>query len=155
MRLSFSFIRLYNWLSYQLTRTVYYRLYTKDGPLESNHPIYSNDSFISRISSTLVRPPHTAASLTRYLCKIEGFKLDHRKGTIYQSLADNTALDDSTHLLFRGTTGPGQSDVDPVALIVDTLAAEKRSPASSSVEPHKLLERDYKRRYGAALSCFC
>ena len=142
----------YNWLWYQLTRTVYYRLYTKDGPLESNHPIYSNDRFISRIASTLVRPPQTAASLTRYLCKIEG--LEHRKGALYQSLSDNTPLDDSTRLLFRGTSGPGPSGVDPVALIVDTGAAGKRSQASSSVEFQKLSEWDYDQRYGEGLLCF-
>ena len=62
-------------------------------------------------------------------------------------------MGDSTRLLFRGTTGPGPSDVDPVALIVDTRAAEKRSQASSSVESQELLERDYEQRYGAAPSC--
>ena len=90
--------------------------------------------------------------MTRYLCKIEG--LEHQKGALYQSISDNPALDDSTRLLFRGTFGPGPSDVDPVALIVDARAAEKRSQAPSSVEPQNLLERDYEQRYGAALSCF-
>ncbi|EDR15490.1 uncharacterized protein LACBIDRAFT_301924 [Laccaria bicolor S238N-H82] len=126
-------------------RYIYYRLYTKDGPLESNHPIYSNDRFISRIASTLVRPPQTAASLTRYLCKIEG--LNHRSGVLYQSLSDTAALDDATRLLFRGTSGPGPSDVDPVALIVDTRSAEKRSPASSSAESQELLEWKFQQHY--------
>ena len=58
----------------------------------------------------------------------------------------------STRLSFRGTPGPGPSDVDPVALIVDTRAAEKRSQASSSVVSQELLEQDYEQRYGAALS---
>jgi hypothetical protein len=99
-----------------------------------------------------VRPPQTAACLTKCLCKIEG--LERRKGALYQSLSDNTALDDSTRLSFRGTPGPGPSDVDPVVLIVDTRAAEKRSQTSSSVESQELLERDYEQRYGAALSRF-
>jgi hypothetical protein len=99
-----------------------------------------------------VRPPRTAASLTRYICKIEG--LEHRKGVLYQSLSDNTALGDSTRLSFRGTTGPGASDVDPVGLIVGTRAAEERSQASSAVESQELLERDYEQHYGADLSCF-
>ena len=99
-----------------------------------------------------MRPPQTAASLTKYLCKIEG--LEHQKGALYQSLSDNSPLDDSTRFLFRGTPGPGPSDVDPVALLVDTRAVEKRSQASSSVESQKLLERVYEQRYGAALPCF-
>ena len=85
----------------------------------------------------------------KYLCKIEGLEL--RKCALYQSLSDKTALDDSTRLLFRGTSGPGPSDVDPVALIVDTRAAEKRSQASSTVDSQKLFEREYEQRYGAAL----
>ena len=80
--------------------------------------------------------------------------MEHRKGALYQSLSDNTVLDDSTRLLFRGTSGPGPSDVNPVALIVDTCAAEKRSQASSSVESQKLLERDYEQRHGEGFSCF-
>ena len=86
------------------------------------------------------------------LVKIEG--LEHRKGALYRSLSDSTALDDSTRLSFRGTPGPGASDVDPVALVVDTRAAEKRSQALSSVESGKLLEQDYEQRHGAALSHF-
>ena len=88
----------------------------------------------------------------RYLCKIEG--LEHQKGALYQSLSDNTPLDDSTQLLFQGTSGPGPSDIDPVALIVDTCAAEKRAQASSAVESQELMERDYEQRYGAAPSHF-
>ena len=88
----------------------------------------------------------------KYLVKIEG--LEHRKGALYRSLSDSTALDDSTHLLFRGTPGPGTSDVDPVALIVNTRAAEKRSQASSSIELRKSLEQDHEQHYGAALSHF-
>jgi len=137
---------------YRLTRTVYYRLYTKDGPLESNHPIYSNDRFISRIASTSVRPPQTAASLMNYLCKIEG--IEFRKGALYQSLSDNTALDDSTRVLSRETPGPGSSDVDPVALIVDTRVVGMRSQASNAIESQELFERDYEQHYGAALSRF-
>ena len=96
-----------------------------------------------------MRPPQTAASLTKCLCKIEG--LEHRKGALYQSLSDQTALDDSTRLLFRGTLRPGPSDVDPAVLVVDTHAAEKRSQVSSSVEveSQKLLGWDYEQRYGA------
>ena len=64
-----------------------------------------------------------------------------------------TALDDSTHLSLQGTTGPGASDVDPMALVVDKRAVERRSQVTSTVQPRELLERDYEQRYGAALSC--
>ena len=67
-------------------RAVCYRLYTKEGPLESNNPIFSNDHSISRISS---KSAHTAASLKRYICKIEAME-DPEKGgkTIQKQMND-------------------------------------------------------------------
>ena len=131
------------------THPVYYRLYTKDGPLESNNPIYSNDNFISRIVPLSVRPPQTTASLMTYLCKIEGLALQNC--ILFQSLSEMTALDDSIHLSLQGTTGPGASELDPVALVVDKCAVERRSQVTSAVQPRELLERDYEERYGAVL----
>ena len=62
-----------------------------------------------------------------------------------------TALDNSIPLSFQGTTGPGASDLDPMALVLDKRAAERRSQLTSAVQPRELLERDYEQRYGAAL----
>ncbi|EDR15483.1 uncharacterized protein LACBIDRAFT_321347 [Laccaria bicolor S238N-H82] len=123
-------------------RYVYYRLYTKGGPLESINPIYSNDRFIGRILSTSVRPPHTVASLKRYLCKIED--LAPENCTLYQSLTENTALEDSTHLSLRGTPGPGSSVDDPIALVSSN---ERQSQVESSATSKELLERDFEQHY--------
>jgi hypothetical protein len=130
-----------------LNHTVYYRLYTKDGPLESINPIYSNDRFIGRILSTSVRPPHTATSLKRHLCKIEG--LASENCTLYQSLSENTALEDSTRLSLRGTPGPGLSVDDPIALVSGHV---RQSQAESSAASQELLERDFEQRYGTVHS---
>ena len=96
---------------------VYYRLYTKEGPIESNNPIFSNDRFISRISSKSVRPPHTATSLKRCVCKIEEVE-GPEKSTLYLSLSEKKPLDDSARLGLRGKDGPGSSEVDPVVLLL-------------------------------------
>ena len=144
VRLSRSFITL----QYQFTHPVHYRVYTKDGPLKSNHPIYSNDPFISRIASSSVRPPHTAASLMRCLCRIEG--LAQQNCILFQSLSEMTALNDSIHLSLRGPAGPGASDLDPMALVVDKRAADRRSQVTNSVELQELFEWNYEQRYGAA-----
>ncbi|EDQ98971.1 uncharacterized protein LACBIDRAFT_335496 [Laccaria bicolor S238N-H82] len=124
------------------TSAVYYRLYTKGGPLESINPIYSNDRFISRILSTSVRPPHTVASFKRYLCKIED--LAPENCTLYQSLTENTALEDSTRLSLRGTPGPGSSVDDPIAL---ASSNERQSAVESSAASKDLLEQDFEQRY--------
>ena len=64
-----------------------------------------------------------------------------------------TALDDSIKLSLRGTTGPGTSDLDPMALVVDKRATERRSQLTSWVKPRELFECDYEQHYGAALLC--
>jgi len=71
----------------------------------------------------------------------------------FQSLSELTALDDSIHLSLRGTTGPGASDLNPMALVVDKRAAERRSQVTRALEPHELVERDCVQRYGAVLFC--
>ena len=62
-------------------------------------------------------------------------------------------MDDWIHLSLQETTGPGASDLDPMALVVDKRAVERRSQVTSAVQPRELLERDYEQRYGAALLC--
>jgi hypothetical protein len=125
---------------------VYYRLYTEDGPLESYNPIYSNDLFISHISAKSVAPPRTAASLKKYLCKIEGYP---GKGNLYLSLGEKTPLDDSSRLALRGDSGAGSSEFDPVALIVGVK--EKRMKAPDMVDLKKLDQwaEEEARCYGA------
>ena len=63
------------------------------------------------------------------------------------------ALDDSIRLSLQGTTEPGASELDPMALVVDKRTVERRSQVASTVQPLELLERDYEQRYGAALLC--
>jgi len=128
-------------------RTAYYRLYTTEGPLESNNPIFSNDRFISRISSKSVRPPHTVASLKRYVCKIEGVE-GPEKGALYLSLSEEKPLDDSARLALRGNSGPGSSEVDPVVFVVDKGAAEKRPKSMSNAGSNELPAWKIHQRYG-------
>jgi hypothetical protein len=128
-------------------RAVYYRLYTKEGPLESNNPIFSNDRFISRISSKSVRPPHTAASLKRYVCKIEGVE-GPEKAALFLSLSGKKPLDDSAHLALRGNSGPGSSEVDPVVFVVDQGAAEKRPKSASNAGSNELPTWKIEEHYG-------
>ena len=118
---------------------------------ESNHPVYSNDRFVSWITSSSVRPPQTAASLMRYLCKIEGLALQNC--ILFQSLSEMATLDDSIHLSLQGTAGPGTSDLDPMALVVNTRAVEKKSQVTSTVQPRQLFECNYEQYHGAALLC--
>ena len=62
-------------------------------------------------------------------------------------------LDDWIHLSLRGTTGPGASVLDPMSLVVDKHAAERRSQVTRAVELQEVFECGYQQRYGEALSC--
>ncbi|EDR00346.1 uncharacterized protein LACBIDRAFT_295821 [Laccaria bicolor S238N-H82] len=127
-------------------RNIYYRLYTKEGRLESNNPIFSNDRFISRISSKSVRPPHTAASLKRYVCKVEGME-GSEKGALYLSLSEKKPLNDSARLALRWNSGPGSSEFDPVVLVVDKGALEKRPKSASNAGSNELPAWEIEERF--------
>ena len=119
--------------------TVYYRLYTKDGPIKSQHPVYSTDRepFIGRTLAKFVAPPHTTASLKRHLCHIEGFSsslADTAK--LFVPLSCLTAKDDSARLSLVGSSGPGLSPQEPMALV---LGGQQRA---SAVQQLHLAERD-------------
>ena len=119
--------------------TVYYCLYTKDGPIKSQHPVYSTDRepFIGRTLAKFVAPPHTTASLKRHLCHIEGFSsslADTAK--LFVPLSCLTAKDDSARLSLVGSSGPGLSPQEPMALV---LGGQERA---SAVQQLHLAERD-------------
>ena len=107
---------------------VYYRLYQEGGAIESRSPAYSNDRFVGRILSKAVTPPHTAASLKRHLCKIEGFS-GSENAYLYWSLLSQTILDNSSRLALMNHYGPGSSEKEPVVLLI------KNAEKLSTVEP--------------------
>ena len=131
-----------------MIRAVYYRLYTKEGPLISNNPIFSSDRSLSRILSKSVRPPHTAASLKRYVCKIEGMD-SPEKVALCLSLSEKKPVDDSARLALKGSSGPGSSEADPVVFVVDKGAAEKRPKSASNAGTDELPAWKIEQRYGA------
>jgi len=109
---------------------VYYRLYTTHGVIKSNNPIYANDPFISRTLARLITPPHTALLVKNHLLKIEGFAR-MTPCTLFESLINQTAVEDnSTRLSIKNQSGPGLSEDDPVALVVEVQDVENRSASA-------------------------
>ncbi|EDQ99231.1 uncharacterized protein LACBIDRAFT_316824 [Laccaria bicolor S238N-H82] len=105
-------------------RYLYYRLYATDGAMKSLNPIYSNDPSISRILPKSLTPPHTALSLKRYLCKIEG--LAESNASLFESLSSDVAIAGSSCLKLRDHLGLGASSREPMVLVVGVAEAEKR-----------------------------
>ena len=127
---------------------MYYRLYTKDGPIKSNNPIYANNPFISRTLPKFVTPPRTTLSVKNHLCKIEGLSAP-KSSTLFESLSSETAVVESSRLAFGGYSGPGSSENDPIVLVVGVEDAEKRlaSTAQSERLPEAVLPKP---RYGTS-----
>ena len=93
--------------------------------------------------------PRIAASLKSYLDRIEGFELPEHCD-LYLSLLDKAPLDDSTHLRLRGENAPGSFEFDPIALVVNSAALQKRSTGESTTESTQLFgEFGTERQYGA------
>jgi hypothetical protein len=128
-------------------RLVYYRLYTKDGAIQSFNPIYSNDPFISRILPKSITPPHTALSLKKHLCKIEG--LTGSNAVLFEGLSSDAVIPDSTRLKLRGHSGSGVSSREPMALVVGGAEVGKRSNGRDSPRARDLSENPdaHERRY--------
>lgn len=110
-------------------RYLYYRLYTKDGAIESYNYIHSNDRSIGRILTKAVAPPHTVSSLKRYLCKIEGFPASGAENSVlYDTLSSQFAImPDSTQISLLGHSGIGSSVDDPAVLVTGNENFEKRA----------------------------
>ena len=128
---------------------MYYRLYTKLGAFESNNAVYHSDRFIGRIPSKLFAPPHTVGSIKRSLCKLEGL-LEPDKALVFTPLSSPAPKEDSVRLSLKAPSGPGLSEHDPIALVVES---EKRTKEVS--QPEKLLERadDTDVQYGKSCRC--
>ena len=133
----------------ELNHAVYYRLYTKFGAFESNHPLYYNDRFIGRIPSKLFAPPHTVASIKRSLCKLESLS-EPDKALVFTPLSSPTPKEGSACLSLYTSSGPGLSAQDPIGLVVES---EKRTREVSQSET-ELRERsdDTNIRYGKSRS---
>jgi hypothetical protein len=122
-------------LSYLHGSTVYYRLYTKDGAIRSINPIYANDEFIGRTLSRLITPPHTALSIKNHLCNIEAFHAGN-SSTLIESFLSTVAMEASARVRFKGDSGPGLSQDDPLIFVVEPRGDEKRSlPLGQSALP--------------------
>jgi len=83
-----------NALGLHSPRLVYYRLYTKDGPITSNNPIYANDPFLSRTLTKFITPPHTALSVKGHICSIENLPRT-TECSLFESLSGLTAIEDT------------------------------------------------------------
>ena len=100
-------------------------------------------------SKSVTLSPHTAASLKRHLCSSEGFKATE-KCDLYLLLSEKTPVEDSTRIPLRGGgdgSGPGMSESEPIALVIDVSVAEKRLSGKSTIAQIALPKWQGKQRH--------
>ena len=142
-------LRLNLYSSTHIRFEVYYRIYAKDNALKVINPIYSNDGSISRVWIKSITPPRNVASLKRHLWKVEGFD-GTPACTLYLSSSVNAPAEDLVRLPPRGL-GSGSSELDPIALVVDTPEVEKRSAGVRMADLTTFPEWPHKQLYGTRL----
>ena len=86
-------------------------------------------------SSKSIAPPRTVASIKRSLCKLEDLS-EPGKALLFTPLSSPAPKEDSARLSLSAPSGPGLSEQDPIALVVES---EKRTKEVSQSE--KLPER--------------
>lgn len=126
---------------------VYYRLYTKEGAIESYNAVYSNDRSLGRIDAKDVAPPYTVILLKNFLCRIEGFKTSDNFN-LYLSVQTYTPMEDDTRLSLVAHSGPGLYEHEPVVLVVDSI--NEREAVKPSREKLRTKTNVGEVRYGEA-----
>jgi len=97
------------------TTLVYYQIHKqKRGAVLSKRPADSNDSYVGRISVDFIPPPHTAASIMRYISNIE--ELDGtRESQLFTSISGKSPIEG--HVSILTIDRPGSTPEDPMAFV--------------------------------------
>lgn len=96
--------------------SVYYRIYNKEGATTTKCPAYLNDSYLGRIKSKWVAPPHNAGSLRRCLSSMEN--IDSSKTRIFATPSSKAALVDDIPVSLKSNQTLGVIAEEPLALIL-------------------------------------
>jgi hypothetical protein len=103
---------------YIILSTVYYSLYTEDGPIRAKNPInpdVDDCPSIARIDNNLVPPPHTLKSIIRHISHVESFSYSfwHR---VFVDIASDSHMDDGSILILR-SGAPGSVPEQPLMFV--------------------------------------
>ena len=94
---------------------VHYRVYNDEGAIVTRRPAYLNDTYLGRVRSKWVAPPHNAGSLRRCLALMES--IDPNATTLFAALSSKSALADDIPVSFNTSQTLGISPDEPVALL--------------------------------------
>jgi hypothetical protein len=94
---------------------VYYRVYKPSGAIWSKRPADSNRPSIGRITVDSVPPPHTAASIMRYISTTEQLG-NSAASQLFISTFNESPIGEE-HVLILTGNHPGSTPEDPMAFV--------------------------------------
>jgi hypothetical protein len=98
-----------------ISALVYYQVYKKRGAIPSKHPVDSSDPYVGRINVDRIPPPHTAASISWCISKLE--ELDHSKQSqLFTSLSSESPIGEG-HISILTSGCPGSMPEDLMAFV--------------------------------------
>ena len=94
---------------------MYYQLFADDYEIQSKVAFDQEEPSIGRIRADCVSPPHSPASIKRYISRVEG-----RPALMHADLFADTSCDTPLtegHISILHTDGPGLSPDEPMAIV--------------------------------------
>jgi hypothetical protein len=92
-------------------------VYTEDEAVISRHAVDPEESYLARVMSSSVAPPHNVASLKACICKLEDIN-DPVSVNLFASRSSRSVLADHKQIAITSSPGPGYKAEDPIALVV-------------------------------------
>jgi hypothetical protein len=100
---------------------------------------------MGRVASRLVPPPHTAASIKRFLSKQENIP-DYHCTNLYSTISSPSALEDQKHVSVMTADGPGSSLQQPMALVISEPQTQKERKKVEAEERKRKREAEVEER---------
>lgn len=100
---------------------------------------------MGRVVSRRVAPPHTAASIKRFLSKQENIP-DYRCTNLYSTISSPSAYEDQSYVSVMTDGGPGSSLRQPMALVISEPRTQKERKKVEAEERKRKREAEVEER---------
>jgi hypothetical protein len=110
---------------------VHYRVYNDEGAIVTRRPAYLTDTYLGRVRSKWVAPPHNAGSLRHCLALMES--IDPTATTLFAALSSKSALADDIPISFKTNQTLDIAPDEPVALLTRAKPGDGLKPGTENL----------------------
>ena len=105
-------------------------MYNDEGAIVTKRPAYMTDTYLGRVRSQWIAPPHNAGSLRRCLALMES--IDPNATTLFAALSSKSALADDIPVSFNTNQTLGIVPDEPVALLTKAKPGDGLRPGTEN-----------------------